>query len=240
MDYRIYYYLLNEKKEVTKAFVDVACFSDILNHKGKETFEEVKAHYLLFKLHNKSGRLSDEDLYQYLLFLKHIPEFAPYMPYDVLKVSGELEITFDLTKMNGVILFSLLTAVRAIIEDPTIIKKVLAFDPEKEYSWNKLSILKACGSLYRENSGHWLTQSITLNNVTKTPATKAAWKSKVPAKETGLLSNIHITWQHEGDGYTARDTVKEEHLNAVLNETDKVVAVKKPRAVKKTVLQLDF
>jgi hypothetical protein len=239
MTYSIYYELLNEKKEVTKAFDNVACFSGITNRNGRDTFTETKAHYLLFNLANKSPQLSDEQVYKYLLFLKHIPEFAPYMPYDVLKVSKDLKITFDLTKMNGLILFSLLTAVRSIIEDPCIVKAILKFDPENEYRWNKLGILKACGSLYRENDGHWLTQNMDLKNVNKTPATKAAWKSTVPAKETGLLCLIHNTWQNEGDGFICANPVKEEDINAVLNKLPKVV-VKKPRAAKKVNLQLDF
>jgi len=239
MTYSIYYDLLNEKKEVTKAFDNVACFSAITNRNGGVVFTETKAHYLLFNLANKSPQLSDEQVYKYLLFLKHIPEFAPYMPYDVLKVSKDLKITFDLTKMNGLILFSLLTAVRAIIEDPAIVKTILKFDPEKEYSWDKLGILKACGAVYKESDGHWLTQNINLENVNKTPAKKAAWKSIVPAKKTGLLSLVHNTWQHDGDGYIAVPSVKEEHINAVLNELPKVV-VKKPRAAKKVDLQLDF
>jgi hypothetical protein len=240
MLYSIYYDLLNEKKEVTKAFDSVACFSAITNSKGAEVFTETKAHYLLFNLANKSPQLSDEQVYKYLLFLKHIPEFAPYMPYDILKVSKDLKITFDLTKMNGLILFSLLTVVRAIIEDPKIVKAILKFDPEKEYSWDKLGILKACGSFYNGNIGHWLTQSVDLKNVNKTPAIKEAWKSTVPAKETGLLSIVHNTWQHTGDGFTSINPVKEKDIDDVLNGLPKVVVVKKPKATKKVDLQLDF
>lgn len=240
MTYSIYYDLLNEKKEVTKAFDNVACFSGITNRNGREAFTETKAHYLLFNLANKSPQLSNEQVYKYFLFLKHIPEFAPYMPYDVLKVSKDLKITFDLTKMNGLILFSLLTAVRAIIEDPDIVKAILKFDPEKEYSWDKLGILKACGSVHNGNNGHWLTQSVSLKNINKTPATKADWKSTVPAKETGLISLVHNTWQHTGDGYAGINCVKEKDIDDVLNGLPKVVVVKKPRAAKKVDLQLDF
>jgi hypothetical protein len=241
MAYSIYYELLNEKKEVTKAFDNVACFSSITNHNGEEFFRITKAHYLLFNLANKSPQLSDEQVYKYLLFLKHIPEFTPYMPYDVLKVSKDLEITFDLTKMNGLILFSLLTVVRAIIEDPDIVKAILKFDPEKEYSWDKLGILKACGSVHNGNNGHWLTQSVSLKNINKTPATKADWKSTVPAKETGLISLVHNTWQYTGDGYVSINCVKDKDINDVLNGLPKVVVVvKKPKAAKKVDLQLDF
>jgi hypothetical protein len=243
MDYSIDYYLLNDKKEVTKAFESVACFSGILVDRGKEKFRNFNATYILFSLKNKSNQLTTQQVYQYLLFLKNIPEFAPYMPYDVHKVATDLEITFDLTKMNGVILFSLLTAVRAVIEDPAIVTAVLAFDPEKEYSWSKLGILKTCGSFNRLGDGHWLTQNIDLKNVNKTPASKAAWGSQTPAKETGLLTILNNTWHHEGDGYTCRTPINDKHIKDVLNETDKVVkkvAVKKPKAVKKTELILDF
>jgi hypothetical protein len=240
MAYSIYYELLNEKKEVKEAFDNVACFSGITNYKGKFAFINNKAHYLLFNLKNKSQELSDEEVYQYLLFLKHIPEFAPYMPYDVLKVSKDLKITFDLTKMNGLILFSLLTVVRSIIEDPCIVKAILKFDPEKEYSWDKLGILKACGSVHKVNEGHWLTQTIDLKNINKTPTTRAAWKSTVLAKETGLISLVHDTWQHDGDGFTCKIFVQEEDINDVLNELLKVVVVKKPRKAKTVNLQLDF
>lgn len=240
MNYSIYYYLLDKNKEVTKAFEGVACFSGITSYRGLEKFKEFNAQYILFDLKNKSDQLTTQQVYRYLLFLKNIPEFAPYMPYDVYKVATDLKITFDLTKMNGIILFSLLTAVRAVIEDPAIVDLVLAFDPEKEYSWSKLGILKACGSWHKNGDGHWLTQNIDLKNVNKTPASKAAWKSTIPAKETGLLTILHTTWMHVGDGYACNNPVIEKDIAAVLNKTEKKVAVKKPKVVKEEALQLDF
>jgi len=241
MAYCTHYNLLDKDKKVVKAFEGVACFSDIVSISGKQYFTQ-DVQYVEYDFHNYNGeKLSEHDLYRYFLFLKNIPEFAEYMPYDIMQMVAEKKIRFDIDKINGLKLFSMLTVVRAVRETPVLVKEVLKFDPEKEYSWTKLGILKACGGVHYENSGHWLTGRVKPANVNKTPETRADWRSTIPARATGLIRLVNATWQWDGDGYAGSpDQVKQTHLDDVRKE--QAVPEKKKRAPRKVKepLQLDF
>ena len=222
MSYNTNWKHLDKDGKVVETFQGRACFACLM-HKG--AFKDVQ--YLEYDFYNAHTSLTEQDLYRYFLFLKSIPEFAGHMPYDPLEMAQTKKATFDLTKINGLVLFAMLTVIRAVVEDPAVVKKVLEFDPTKEYSWTKLGILKACGDTYGENSGHWLHKNIHIDNVNYSPKAVSAWKSKTLAKTTGLVAKLHSTFEAENDGYMCNNPAREATIKAVLAEHIKPVVKKK-------------
>lgn len=235
--YATHWNILDKEKKVIDAQKRRPCFADLARK-----FPD-NAQYLEYDFTNYDKSLTIHDMYRYFLFLKNIPEFAVGMPYDVYYMAENQKLVVDLEKINGLQLFSLLTVVRAVREDPLIVKEVLKFDHSKEYSWTKLGILKACGSLYKHNSGHWLTGNVSLPNVNKGIRNKTTWESPSTAKETGLIRMVNSTFGLSDDGYAVKIPIKQEHIDAVLAEGTPVEKPKPKRkpAVKKTAkLIVDF
>lgn len=238
--YATHYRLYDKDMKLIRERLGTACFSGIM---GKNAFTEEEI-FFEYDFCNYDKSLSIEDMHKYFLFLKNIPEFTDLMPYDTYQMAKDKKIVFDLTKVNGIKIFAMVTAVRAVREDPTIVKQVLAFDPTKEYSITKLGILKAVGAVHHHNAGHWLTGPISIKHLNKSPSTKAAWKSTTPAKETGFIRGVHETFQSAGDGWATTDPVNPKYIETVLNE-HRVKVEEKPKPKKKASLKtktliLDF
>lgn len=236
VNYSTSWNILDKNKKVIDAQKGRACFASLV---GARAFPDA-AQYLEYDFSNYDTSLSIKDMYKYFLFLKSIPEFALGMPYDVLEMAETQKLRVDITKLNGIQLFSLLTVVRAVREDPAIVQDVLRFDPTVEYSWTKLGILKACGSIHHHNSGHWLTSRISVSNVNKSPTDKKAWDNKATAKETGLIRAVNESFQFSGDGFAPINPIKVSHVDAVLKETEPVPVVKKETKKKIKQLIVDF
>lgn len=237
--YSTHYRLYDKDMKQTRERLSAPCFSSIM---GKSAFTEEEIFFEYdFCNHDKS--LSVEDMHKYFLFLKNIPEFSALMPYDTYQMAKDKKILFDLTKANGIKIFAMVTAIRAVREDPKIVKQVLAFDPTKEYSISKLGILKAAGAIHHHNSGHWLTGPLSIKNLNRSPSNRIAWKSIAPAKETGFIRGINETFQSTGDGWGTTTPVNLKYIEEVLNEHP--VKVKEPKPKKKASLKtktliLDF
>lgn len=212
------------------------CFAPLIGHPFKE-----KAQFIEYDFSNHDKSLGIEKMYKYFLFLKNIPEFSVGMPYDVLDAVKNRKVQVDLDKINGLQLFSLLTVLRAVREDPEIVHEVLKFDHSKEYEWTKLGILKACGSRHTTNTGHWLTSYIDHKNVNKSPDARASWNSTTPAKKTGLVRGINEAFQFPGDGYACRTPIT---LKDIENMQKSLEPKKEPKKEKKkkdtTILIVDF
>lgn len=222
---------LDKDGKVVETFQGRVCFAWLMH---KDAFKGVQ--YLEYDFYNAHTSLTEQDLYKYFLFLKAIPEFAKHMPYDPLEMAQIKKAKFNLDKINGLVLFAMLTVIRTVVEDPKIVTAVLEFDPTKEYSWTKLGILKACGDAYGLNSGHWLHRTLHVNNVNYSPKAVSAWKSKTPAKNTGLVAKLHDTFQTDDDGYMCDTPVQEKDIKAVLAGQIKPIAKKKavPKAKSNT------
>lgn len=237
--YTTHYRLYDKNMKQVRERLGAPCFSSIM---GSRAFSEEEI-FFEYDFCNHDESLSVEDMYKYFLFLKNIPEFTELMPYDVYQMAKDKKIIFDLTKANGIKIFAMVTAIRAVREDPMIVNQVLAFDPTKEYSITKLGILKAAGAVHHHNSGHWLTGPLSIKNLNKSPATRAAWKSAATAKETGFIRGINETFQSAGDGWGTTTPVNLKYIEEVLDEHR--VKVEEPKPKKKAPLKtktliLDF
>lgn len=216
MGYSTTYYQLDKNNKFLKEYIGVACFSSITN--GPHNFEK-ECKYLLYDFSNM--QVTQEEARKYFLFLKSIPEFKELMPKSCSQMAKDMAYKVDLHKYNGTRIFTILTLIRAVVEDPKIIQAVIAFDRKFKYSISNFSILKMCGSVYQSNSNHWITQQVNKPNLTKMFRTREHWDSEIPCIKTGLGKNIFNTFTFNNEGFAVKNPVRETDIKAVREEKNK-------------------
>lgn len=220
MGYSTTWYHLDKNNNVIKNFIARACFADI--RKATEFTKDTK--YLLYDFSNM--QVTQEEARKYFLFLKSIPEFKELMPKSCTKMATEMKYKVDLHKYNGTKIFTMLTLIRAVVEDPKIVKEVISFSRKFKYSISNFSILKMCGSVHQLNSNHWITYPVDIRNINKMFGTTLYWDEQEPCINTGLGSNIHTTFNHDGDIYITKYPVKLSDIKRIKDEKNKP-AIKK-------------
>lgn len=235
MAYSTTYYQLDKDNKVLKKHKGVACFSDIIY---QYNFEK-DCQYILYDFSNM--KVTQEKARQYFLFLKSIPEFKELMPRSCKTMAETGSFKIDLHRFNGTKVFTILTLIRAVVEDPKIVQQVIAFDRKFKYSISNFSILKLCGSVYSSNSNHWITQQVNKPNLTKMFMTREHWDSEIPCIKTGLGRNIFNTFTFADEGFATKNPVRESDIKAVREEKDKPKkAVVRQKMYDTTYLQLGF
>jgi len=147
----------------------------------------------------------------------------------------------DLHKFNGTKIFTMLTLIRAVVEDPKIVRAVLQFDRKFKYSISNFSILKMCGSVYQSNSNHWITMQVNKHHLDKMFYTKEYWNSDLPCIDTGLGKNIFNTFTFADEGFAVKNPVRETDIKAVREEKNKPKkAAVRQKMYDTTYLQLGF
>lgn len=199
MSYTTKWELLNAKKEVVHTFQRI-CFS---NH--TDTPFHVNDHYFRYKFDN--AVVSDEEMDKYFRFIKATPEFKHLMPRSIKQMVKDKTYTYDLTTGNGSQLFGILSLLRAVVEDPLIVRSVIRFDHKRKHAWSHLAIIKAAGSQHQQNSNHWITGRVSQPNLERGINDMDRWGSEIPAHETGLVSGLFDVFQWPGDGYYAADPI---------------------------------
>lgn len=226
------YNLCDSEGNVVKNFTSQACFYQI---KNASHFTD-KTHSLSFTF-SKGIRVTTDEATKYFLFIKSIPEFKSLMPQNCSKAVKEGKFTINLTTNNGTKVFTILTLIRAVIEDPLIVKQVISFDRKFKYSLSKFSILKLCGSVYKTNSNHWITDTIFRNNINKGFASREYWDSRDPCIKTGLGNNLFRTFMFENDGFVVKNPVTDNDIKVIHSENQKPKRQKQPN---NDFLQVDF
>lgn len=196
MTYQTKWELLDKDKNVTKTFERI-CFS---NHTDTPFYDV--DHYFRYKFDNTV--MDDDKIEKYFRFIRATPEFTHLMP-DTIKgikqMVADKTYTADLTTISGIQLFGILTLLRAVVEDPAIVRSVIQFNPKMKHDMPHLSIIKAAGSRHQQNSNHWLTGKVDLTNLLKGINDQDKWDDIRSAKSTGLVPGLFDVFQHEGDGY---------------------------------------
>lgn len=212
MSYSTTYYQLDKDNKVLKEYIGVACFRDIIS---QYNFEK-DCQYILYDFSNM--KVTQEKARQYFLFLKSIPEFKELMPKSCSQMAKDMEYKVDLHKYNGTRIFTMLTLIRAVVEDPKIVREVIKFDRKFKYSISNFSILKMCGSLYMDNCGHWITNRVDKSNLPKMFNTRMHWDRPEPCIKTGLGRGIHATFGFSGDSFAPRNPVTSNYLKEIKAE----------------------
>lgn len=220
MGYSTTWYHLDKNDVVLSAHKQMACFSSIIN---SHNFEK-ECKYLLYDFSNM--QVTQEEARKYFLFLKSIPEFKELMPKSCTKMATEMKYKVDLHKYNGTKIFTMLTLIRAVVEDPKIVKEVISFSRKFKYSISNFSILKMCGSVHQLNYNHWITYRVDKRNINKMFGTTLYWNEQEPCINTGLGRNIHTTFNHDGDIYITKYPVKLSDIKRIKDEKNKP-AIKK-------------
>jgi len=214
MYYKTTWYHLDKDNKVISEHRDKACFSSI---REQYNFEK-NCQYLLYDFSNMV--VSTEEAYKYFLFLKSIPEFKELMPRNCKTMATSMKYKVDLHKFNGTKIFTMLTLIRAVVEDLKIVREVLSFDRKFKYSISNFSILKLCGSVHQLNSNHWITMTMSKDNLDLMFNTRTHWDSKSPCIKTGLGRNVHYTFNCPGDGYAAKNPVSGQDIARIKVEKD--------------------
>jgi len=214
MYYKTTWYHLDKDNNILSTWDNRACFSAIT---GNGRFEK-NCQYLLYDFSNMV--VSTTEAYKYFLFLKSIPEFKELMPRNCKAMATSMKYKVDLHKFNGTKIFTMLTLIRAVVEDPKIVREVLSFDRKFKYSISNFSILKLCGSVHQLNSNHWITMTMSKDNLEKRFNTRTHWDSEASCFITGLGSNVHYTFNCPGDGYAAKNPVSEKDIARIKAEKD--------------------
>lgn len=231
----ITYYQLDKNNKVVLEHISKACFYEIKTHSA---FHK-SCQYLLFDF-GKDQAVTKKEARQYFLFLKSIPEFKELMPRSCTAMAETGKFKIDLHKFNGTKIFTMLTLIRAVVEDPMIVKKVITFSRKFKYSISNFSILKLCGSVYQSNSNHWITIQIDKDNLDKMFNTRIYWDDLTPCIKTGLGKNIFNTFKFSNEGYNTRNPVTEGDIKKVRDEKDKPKKVVRQKMYDNMYLQLGF
>ena len=216
MRYSTTYYQLDKDNKVLKEYKGVACFGDITS--DPHNFEK-DCQYLLYDFSNM--KVTQEKAQQYFLFLKSIPEFKELMPRSCKTMAETGKFRIDLHKFNGTKVFTILTLIRAVVEDPKIVRAVIEFDRKFKYSISNFSILKMCGSVYTSNSNHWITMQVDKSNLNRMFNTRKHWDSEIPCIKTGLGRNLFSTFIFADEGYATKNPVREADIKVVREEKNK-------------------
>ena len=231
------YYQLDKNNKVVKEHTSRACFYEITQN---NTNLHKDCQYLLFDF-GKKQTVSNEEARQYFLFLKSIPEFKELMPKSCKAMAETGYFQIDLHKFNGTKVFTILTLIRAVVEDPKIVRAVLQFDRKFKYSLSNFSILKMCGSVYMTNCGHWITNRVDKLKLQEMFNDKYYWNEPTSCIETGLGRNIHYTFNHSVNGFAVKNPIYQKDIDKVREEKDKPKkAAVRQKMYDTTYLQLGF
>lgn len=234
MHYSTTWYHLDKNDVVLSAYKQRACFSSIIN---SHNFEK-ECKYLLYDFSNME--VTQEEARKYFLFLKSIPEFKELMPKSCSQMAKDMEYKVDLHKYNGTKIFTMLTLIRAVVEDPEIVREVISFDRKVKYSISNFGILKLCGSVHTKNTNHWITMCVDKRNLDKMFKTQIYWDALEPCIKTGLGRNIYNTFVQDNEGYAVLQPVGQADINKVRAEKHKPKVAVKQQQYETAVLQLGF
>lgn len=215
MSYSTTYYQLDKNNKILKEYQGVACFSGIIY----QTEFHKDCQYLLYDFSNM--KVTQEEARQYFLFLKSIPEFKELMPKSCKTMAGTAQYKVDMHKFNGTKIFTMLTLIRAVVEDPEIVRAVIQFDRKFKYSLSNFSILKMCGSVHMNNCGHWITNRVDKLKLQEMFNDKYYWNEPTPCIETGLGRNIHYTFNHHDNGFAVKNPIFQKDIDKVREEKNK-------------------
>lgn len=218
MSYSTTWYHLDKDNKVIDEFIGRPCFSAINN---KTEFTN-KTQYLLYDFGNMA--VTQEQAKQYFLFLKSIPFLKELMPKSCVQMAKDMKYKVDLHKFNGTKIFTILTLIRAVVEDPKIVLAVNRFNRKFKYSVSKFAILKMCGSVYLSNSNHWITMSMDKSNIEKTFASTFWWDDQTPCIMTGLGRHLFETFNF--DSYIVKNPIIYKDIDILYSEEHKQPAVK--------------
>lgn len=234
MSYSTTWYHLDKNNNIVEGYKGQACFSPITNtasfHKDTK--------YLLYDFSNM--KVTQEEARKYFLFLKSIPEFTELMPPSCTAMAKTMQYKVDLHKFNGTKIFTILTLIRAVVEDPKIVKEVITFSRKFKYSISNFSILKLCGSVHMSNSGHWITMEVDKGNLDKMFNTRIYWDDLTQCIQTGLGKNIHNTFKFGNEGFATKNPVTRKDIEKVRDEKDKPKKVVRQKMYDNMYLQLGF
>lgn len=212
MNYSTTWYHLDKDNKVLSSWKERACFSAICY---KDNFEKT-LQYLLYDFSNM--KVTQKEAKDYFLFLKTIPEFKKLMPRSSGQMAESMQYKVDLHKFNGTQIFTILTLIRAVVEDPKIVHEVLTFDRKFKYSIPNFGILKACGTIHAQNVGHWITMRVDKSNLTKMFNNNKHWKDPLPCIKTGLGRNLHNSFVFANEGFAIRNIVDKKYLQELRDE----------------------
>jgi hypothetical protein len=129
-----------------------ACFSDCFN-KG-----HINGKYITYT--PKNIKPTKEQIYKYLLFLRKIPEFKPWIR-KAKELAERQEMTFATSENNRGI-FLAFTLFRAIEEFPQFVIEIAKINTRKKYGLSWLGILRLFShSKWISNSNHWIIGSLS-------------------------------------------------------------------------------
>ena len=233
--YSTTWYHLDKNNKVLASYEAQACFGSITR---PGTFEK-DCQYLLYVFKGQM-EVTQEEAQQYFLFLKSIPEFKELMPKSCSQMAKDMEYKVDLHKYNGTKIFTMLTLIRAVVEDPEIVREVISFDRKFKYSISNFGILKLCGSVHTKNTNHWITMCVDKRNLDKMFRTQIYWDALEPCIKTGLGRNIYNTFVQANEGYAVSQPVGQADINKVRAEKHKPKVAVKQQQYETAVLQLGF
>lgn len=237
-NYNVSWDHLDENYKLVTLHENEICFGEI-NHAG--AFEP-GTKYLRYHFANHDSSLTDEDLEKYFLYLRSIAFLRPFIPEDCKKMAENKHYTIDLTKANGLKVFTILTLLRAVREAPKAVHQIIKFDPAKRYKLSNWDIVKVLGALHVGNINHWVTMRVSKRSLNTEFFTDEFWNSGVPAIETGLVRKLHTTFSGHNDGWQVMDPVEEPDILGLLEDKPRKKYIKRiiPHAEKDLGLNLAF
>ena len=211
MSYSTTWYHLDKDNKVLASYENHACFSSIT----RPGIFEKDCQYLLYVFKGQM-KVTQEQAKQYFLFLKSIPFLKELMPKSCVQMAKDMKYKVDLHKFNGTKIFTILTLIRAVVEDPKIVLAVNRFNRKFKYSVSKFAILKMCGSVYLSNSNHWITMPMDKSNIEKTFASTFWWDDQTPCIMTGLGRHLFETFNF--DSYIVKNQVTYKDIDILCSE----------------------
>lgn len=157
MTYVVHYTI--KHKDKSQDFEE-ACFSSVGYQLAKLEPVPTKDTKLIYEYIKANKNNNDEINRNYLNFLKHIPEFSPYIDTDNILSSGIWEFPLNAPRIHFCVLASL---IRAMVEEQNIVKLCAFIEAQNLYNYiknkhnlNNIGILQVCGTI-ANNIGHWVS-----------------------------------------------------------------------------------
>jgi hypothetical protein len=174
----------------------------------------IKGKYITYVL-GKNLAVTNEEIYKYLLFLRKIPEFKPWLPKPQ-ELMEKKEICFSCEE-NNIGVFLGLTLFRAIEEFPSLVKEIANLKNIK-YNLSNLTILRLISnSTHINNTDHWIIG--TLKNTNKEnlekPLNNTVLESARPFKE-GIEYKLYkfMNYDSFAESVTQNNNEKISHIDA--------------------------
>ncbi len=159
MDYVVHYTIKHNKKSVD---FEEACFSSVGYQLEVIKPKPTKDTKLIYHYKRAGTKHNLETNRNYLLFLKRIPEFSPYIDVDAILTTGEWEFPLNASRIHFCVLASL---IRAMVEEPQIVKLCAFIEAHNLYDHIKINhnlteigILQLCG-VVSNYIGHWVSKN---------------------------------------------------------------------------------